>query len=122
MLAVLAVRDQAVATSATYERGQHLWDARTGRAAIGLTSVTVVADDLTWADALATAVFALGPDGVAWAAEHDDCHVLAWSTTGRIITSGGVRSLLAHGNRCDLPADRRRTHPRSTRVPSPAGT
>jgi thiamine biosynthesis lipoprotein len=94
-LAVLAVRDQSVATSATYERGQHLWDGRTGQAATGLASVTVVADDLTWADALATAVFALGPHGVSWAVEHFDCRVLAWSTSGQLITGGDVRPLLA---------------------------
>jgi thiamine biosynthesis lipoprotein len=94
-LAVLAVRDKAVATSATYERGQHLWDGRTGQAAVGLTSVTVVADDLTWADALATAVFALGPDGVPWATEQFGCRVLAWSTSGQLLTGGDVRPLLA---------------------------
>lgn len=94
-LAVLAVRDQAVATSATYERGQHLWDGRTGQSAVGLTSVTVVADDLTWADALATAVFALGPDGVRWATERFNCRVLAWSTSGQLLTGGDVRPLLA---------------------------
>ena len=94
-LAVLAVRDQAVATSATYERGGHLWDGRTGQAAVGLTSVTVVADDLTWADALATAVFALGPDGVRWATNQFNCRVLAWSTSGQLLTGGDVRSLLA---------------------------
>lgn len=94
-LAVLAIHDQAVATSATYERGRHLWDGRTGQAAVGLTSVTVVADDLTWADALATAVFALGPDGVTWATEQFDCRVLAWSTSGQRLNGGDVRSLLA---------------------------
>lgn len=94
-LAVLAVRDQAVATSAIYERGQHLWDGRTGQAAVGLRSVTVVTDDLTWADALATAVFALGPDGVGWATEQFDCCVLAWSTSDQLLTGGDVRALVA---------------------------
>lgn len=94
-LAVLALRDQAVATSATYERGQHLWDGRTGQSAVGLTSVTVVADDLTWADALATAVFALGPEGVGWATERFDCRVLAWSASGQLLTGGDLRPLLA---------------------------
>lgn len=94
-LAVLAISDQAVATSAANERGQHLWDGRTGQAAVGLTSVTVVAADLTWADGLATAVFALGPDGVSWAADQFDCQVLARSTPGQLLTGGDVRSLLA---------------------------
>lgn len=94
-LAVLALHNQAVATSATNERGQHLWDGRTGQAAVGLTSVTVVADSLTCADALATAVFALGPDGVSWAAAQFGCRVLARSTSGQLLTGGDVRPLLA---------------------------
>jgi thiamine biosynthesis lipoprotein len=103
-LAVLAVHDQAVATSATYERGQHLWDGRTGQAAVGLTSVTVVADDLTWADALATAIFALGPHGVNWATEQLDCRVLAWSTSGQLLNGGDMQPLLARPESRSVPA------------------
>ncbi len=70
MWAVLSVTDCAVATSGAYERGRHIVDGRSGLPATGLTSVTVIADDLTTADVLATAVFALGPDGVPWALGH----------------------------------------------------
>ncbi|MCW2810855.1 MAG: hypothetical protein JWP61_1313 [Friedmanniella sp.] len=94
-LAVLAVRDQAVATSGGYERGGHLWDGRSGEPARGLASVTVVAPDLTTADMLATAVYALGPDGVAWAAESFAVDVLALTESGELLTGGDVRSLLA---------------------------
>lgn len=66
LLAVVPIRRGGVATSGTTHRGQHLVDARTGRPAAGLTSVTVVADDLTTADIDATAAFALGAGGLAW--------------------------------------------------------
>lgn len=66
VLAVVPVRRGAVATSGHAHRGHHVVDARTGLPPSGVASVTVVADDLTWADIDATAAYALGPDAVAW--------------------------------------------------------
>jgi thiamine biosynthesis lipoprotein len=66
LVAVVPVRDGAVATSGTAHRGAHLVDARTGHAPAGVASVTVVARSLTWADIDATAAYALGPDAVDW--------------------------------------------------------
>lgn len=94
-LAVLRADDQAVATSGRYERGNHLWDGRTGRPAVGLASVTVIADQLGLADALATTVFALGPDGVSWAAATFDCCVLALTDDGELMAGGDIRARLA---------------------------
>lgn len=90
MLAVLAVSDSAVATSGAYERGQHIIDGRTGEPARGLLSATVVADDLTTADVLATAVFALGADGVEWALQHGARGVLALSDDDAILAVGAL--------------------------------
>lgn len=54
---------EALATSAEYFRGKHIHDARIGRpAAAGVKSVTVLARSATWADALSTALFILGPE------------------------------------------------------------
>jgi thiamine biosynthesis lipoprotein len=47
----------AVATSGTYERGQHLLDPHTGVPSRGVLSATVIGPDLTFTDALATALF-----------------------------------------------------------------
>ncbi len=66
VLAVVPVRNGAVATSGTAHRGAHLVDARTGRAPAHVASVTVVADSLTWADIDATAAYALGPGAARW--------------------------------------------------------
>jgi thiamine biosynthesis lipoprotein len=66
---VLALTDGAVATSGTYERGEHVWNPRTGRPARGLVSVTVVGADLAVADAYATAALAMGEAGIAWLAK-----------------------------------------------------
>lgn len=66
---VLALTDGAVATSGTYERGDHVINPRTGRPAKGLRSVTVVGPDLSLADAYATAALAMGEAGIAWLAK-----------------------------------------------------
>lgn len=53
---------EAVATSASYYRGSHIYDARTGNAVSnGVLSVTVIARSAMWADALSTVLFILGP-------------------------------------------------------------
>jgi len=66
---VLAVAEGAVATSGTYERGDHVINPRTGKAARGLRSVTVVGPDLALADAYATAALAMGEGGISWLAK-----------------------------------------------------
>jgi thiamine biosynthesis lipoprotein len=68
LVAVVPLHTGAVATSGSSRRGPHIVDARTGRPAIGLASVTVVGRALTVVDVDATAAFALGPDGERWLA------------------------------------------------------
>jgi FAD:protein FMN transferase len=65
---VVEACDLAVATSGTYERGEHLVDPRTGRPPTGVLSVTVTGPDLARADAYSTAAFALGAQGPRWTA------------------------------------------------------
>ncbi|GAA1382464.1 FAD:protein FMN transferase [Catellatospora chokoriensis] len=66
---ILSVTDTAIATSGTYERGGHVIDPYTGRAAADLVSVTVLGPDLATADAYATAALAMGSRGISWLAE-----------------------------------------------------
>ncbi len=61
LVQTLHISNKAVCTSGDYERGDHIVDARTHRAATAVASATVVADSAMLADALATAVFVLGP-------------------------------------------------------------
>ena len=90
MLAVLSVANAAVATSGAYERGAHIVDGRTGAPATGLLSATVVADDLTTADILATAVFALGRQGIDWAVLRGARGVLALTDAGELVAAGSI--------------------------------
>ncbi|MCD2194678.1 FAD:protein FMN transferase [Actinomycetospora endophytica] len=66
VLAVVPVRDGAVATSGTAHRGAHLVDARTGTAPAAVAQVTVIARSLTDADVDATAAYALGAQAAEW--------------------------------------------------------
>jgi FAD:protein FMN transferase len=58
--------DLAVATSGTYERGDHILDAWTGLAPAGVLSVTVTGPELGTADAFATAAYARGEGAARW--------------------------------------------------------
>jgi thiamine biosynthesis lipoprotein len=70
VIAVVALRDQAVATSGDYqryfihqgERYHHILDPVTGRPAKSSQSATVIAETVEVADALATASFVLGSE------------------------------------------------------------
>ena len=66
VVAVVPIRDGAIATSGLRHRGTHIVDARTGTTPTRLASVTVVAADLVAADIDATAAFALGHEGLSW--------------------------------------------------------
>ena len=66
--AVIHTNNLAVATSGAYERGEHIMNPHTALPPHGVLSVTITGPDLAVADAYATAVYAMGTDGPAWAA------------------------------------------------------
>lgn len=92
--AVLEVRDLAVATSGAYERGAHVVDARTGKPPIGVLSVTVAGLSLAFADAYATAGFAMGADGIAWLATLPGYAGCVVTREGRLVWTEGFERLL----------------------------
>jgi FAD:protein FMN transferase len=61
---VILAKDLAVATSGTYEKGNHIFDPHTGRVADELLSLTVVGPDILHCDVFATAAFAMGRGGL----------------------------------------------------------
>jgi thiamine biosynthesis lipoprotein len=81
--------DIAVATSGSAERGDHVYDPHTQAPATELASVTIVGPDLTYADAYATAAFAMGLSCRDWlpALRGHEAYVIdasgyAWWTEG----------------------------------------
>lgn len=66
--AVVPVSNGAVATSGATHRGTHITDARTNSVPQAIASVTVIGDNLTWADIDATTAYALGREASQWLA------------------------------------------------------
>jgi FAD:protein FMN transferase len=91
---VLGLRGLSVATSGAYERGDHIVDPRTRLPAASLVSMSVVGPSLTFADAYATAGFAMGERGVAWAASRTGCEAVGITADGRVLSSPGIDRLV----------------------------
>jgi thiamine biosynthesis lipoprotein len=98
--AVLPVSNLAVSTSGDYERfflkdGKrygHIIDPRTGYPADGCQSATVTAPSLALADALATAVFVLGPvKGMELIERLDAVEALIVAADGTVSASSGLK-------------------------------
>lgn len=98
-ICVLPVSNLAVATSGDYERYRmidgkrvhHIIDPRTGYPSTGCMSATVVAKGAMTADALATAVFVLGPEaGLALLEELPGVEGIVVDSDGRISASKGL--------------------------------
>jgi len=99
-LAVFGASDRAIATSGDYEqfsviggeRYSHILDTRTGRPARGLVSVSIVARRAADADALATAVFVMGPQrGLEFVESLSDVEALLVAEDGQISLSSKLR-------------------------------
>src|SRR4051812_21580829 len=89
----------AVATSGAYERGAHVVDPLKGRPPRGVLSVTVAGPALGTADALATAAFAMGPDGPTWTASLPGYEALTILEGGRVLSTPGMAALRDGGCR-----------------------
>lgn len=101
LLAVVIPGTKAVATSGDYEqyferdgqRYHHILDPSTGEPARGCRSVTVLADDVLTADALATAVFVMGPErGMKFIAASKKYEALIVDSVGTVTMSPGFES------------------------------
>lgn len=78
-LAFVAEVHSAIATSGTYERGDHFVNPKSGRREAAVASATVTGPDLDVVDALATAVACAGVDGLRLIEDiegHEACVVL----------------------------------------------
>jgi thiamine biosynthesis lipoprotein len=100
LIGAIQIVDSAVVTSGDYERFfihdnkryHHILDPRTARPARMCRSVTVVADSVMEADAMATAVFVMGPQkGLAWIESKNGVECLIIDANGVWILSSGFK-------------------------------
>jgi thiamine biosynthesis lipoprotein len=87
--AVIESRDLAIATSGTYERGEHIVDPHTGRPPVGVLSITIVGPELGTADAYATTAFAMGARGAQWTAGLSGYEAMTILADGRVLSTPG---------------------------------
>lgn len=129
LLGAVPVDSGSVATSGDAEqffvregvRYSHIMDPRTGRPARGVTQVTVAASDGSTADALATALFVLGPDrGERWLSRADrlgegpgQARLVLWvrDPTGEAVCPGDVVRVGPAAGRAELEWDEECRHP-----------
>ena len=100
-IAIVEISRGSVATSATYELGDHIIDPRSSESPDGLISATVVHSSGGWADALSTGMFVMGGEealaladslGVAFLGVTKGFGVLE---PGRILMSEAMREIVS---------------------------
>lgn len=98
LYAKIKLKDKSAVTSGAYQRYfdyegkryHHIIDPHTGEcAASGLASVTVISSSSMEADALSTAIFVLGKDGISLCDKFPGTDALLITTDGEIITTDG---------------------------------
>ena len=103
ILARLNLADRAVVTSGDYERYferdgiryHHILDPRSGCPARGCQAVTVVGEEAAYADALATAVFVLGPEqGMALLRSSPEVEGLIVAADGTVEVTPGLQGVI----------------------------
>jgi thiamine biosynthesis lipoprotein len=98
LAAVIEVRDAAIATSGAYERGIHIINPHNKRPAEGLLSVTVLGPDLGFADAYATAAFAMGRAAPQWLATVEGYEAMAILQDERVVCTPGFLAACPGGS------------------------
>jgi thiamine biosynthesis lipoprotein len=92
LAAVVGLVDAAIATSGTYESGDHIW----GRGSAGYLGVSVAGPSLGTADAVATALFADGGTDLSWLGNFGLYeHLVICEDSMMRLTPGMERRLLA---------------------------
>lgn len=75
---IYEIKDGAIATSGTYERGNHIIDPQTKSIAVGARSATVVGENAGLVDAIATALIVAGRDGASWFSKSELANYSCW--------------------------------------------
>lgn len=77
IMRTITLKNGAVATSGTYERGQHIYDPHTHQPATDIISASVWGPDIITADVFATAAIAMGAHGaIAFMRQHAEYQLL----------------------------------------------
>lgn len=91
---ILSLSRGGVATSGTYQQGQHIYNPYRPGIRNDLVSLTVVGPDIYEADRIATAAFAMGQAGLRWLETKTRLQGLAITSNGTLEMTGGLKKFL----------------------------
>ena len=86
----VALSGQAIATSGTYERGEHIYNPHTGQPVQEIVSLSVIGADIYETDILATAAFAMQQPGLKFLAERG-YEAMMVGTDQKVTVTAGFR-------------------------------
>lgn len=99
---VVRLSGQGIATSGTYERGEHIWgreqESKSAREQESkerkIKSVSIIASNVYEADRFATAIFAMGEKGIEFAEKYPGIEGYIIDSTGRATMTSGFEKFL----------------------------
>lgn len=95
IIKVVQLSNHGVATSGTYERGQHIYNPLTKRpASPDIVSLTVIGSNIFEADRFATAAFAMGRSGINFIEQRPDLEGYMIDATGTATMTSGWNSFV----------------------------
>ncbi len=86
----LYLKNMAVATSGNYERGNHIYNPRTGQMVEDPVSLTVIGPTIDQVDALATAAFCMGDQALPFL-HRQGYEAMSIDKQGRVVLTEGFR-------------------------------
>lgn len=92
----LALQNYAIATSGTYEKGNHIYSPIDGNNKFDIVSLTVVAKDILEADRFATAAFAMGRAGINFLEEQKNLEAYMIDIAGNAVMTSGLEKFVIH--------------------------
>jgi thiamine biosynthesis lipoprotein len=95
----LSLTDQGIATSGTYERGNHIYNPKNNSPVTDIVSLTVIGPNVYEADRFATAAFAMGRHGIQFIETLDGFEGYMIDTTGVATMTSGFNQFIYESNR-----------------------
>jgi len=95
LLKIVALANgEGIATSGTYERGQHIYDPRTGKAVTDLVALTVIGKNCYEADRFATAAFVMGNKALSFIQSRSELEAVVTHVGGKEEMTAGFNKYI----------------------------
>lgn len=96
IIKVINLSDKGVATSGSYERGNHIYNPKSGAVADAISSTTVIGPNIYEADRFATAAFAMGESGIMFIEQRPELEGYMINKMGIATMTSNFKRYVAH--------------------------